>query len=127
MREEAGGWIYILASGRNGTLYTGSTRNLMRRVYEHREGLLPGFTRKYGVMRLVWFEGHDSVAAAYRREQLLKRWRRAWKIELIEKSNPQWRDLYEDLTSNLPPVTFLQPAPRAQPRRKPGCEPGSRG
>jgi len=107
MREEVGGYVYILASQRNGTLYTGSTRELLRRVYEHREGLLPGFTQKHGVNRLVWFEPHESVAAAHRRESSIKRWRRAWKLALIEKSNPQWRDLYADITSNLLPVTFL--------------------
>lgn len=108
MREEVGGYVYILAGGRNGTLYTGSTRDLLRRIYEHREGLLPGFTRKYGVTRLVWFEAHESVAAAHKRESSIKRWKRGWKIELIEKTNPQWRDLYDEITSNLPPVTFLQ-------------------
>ena len=97
MKEDAGGWIYILASDRNGTLYTGSTRELAKRVHEHREGLLAGFTRKYGVTKLVWFEAHESVAAAYKRETQIKRWRRAWKLELIEKSNPQWRDLYEEV------------------------------
>ncbi len=97
MRQEAGGWTYILASGRIGTLYTGSTRDLLRRAHEHREGLLPGFTSKYGVTRLVWFEAHDSVAAAYDREQKIKKWRRAWKIALIEEMNPHWEDLYPRL------------------------------
>jgi putative endonuclease len=87
----------MLASQRNGTLYTGSTRSLPRRVFEHREGLVPGFTRKYGVARLVWFEPHDSVAAAHLREKQIKRWRRAWKLSLIEKGNPTWRDRYEDI------------------------------
>ena len=71
---DAGGWVYILASGRNGTLYTGSTRLLVRRIYEHREGLFCGFTRKHGVMQLVWFESHENIASAYTREQLIKRW-----------------------------------------------------
>jgi len=97
MREDAGGYVYILASAPNGTLYVGSTRDLARRVYEHREGLLPGFTRKHGVTRLVWFETHESVAAAHARETALKRWRRAWKLALIEATNPQWRDLYDDV------------------------------
>ncbi|MDZ4690614.1 GIY-YIG nuclease family protein [Terricaulis sp.] len=100
MREEVGGYVYILASGRVGTLYTGSTRDLARRVYEHREGLLPGFTRKYGVTRLVWFEAHDSIAAAYRRECSIKRWRRAWKIALIEADNLQWDDLYPSIAGS---------------------------
>ena len=116
MREEVGGFVYILASARNGTLYTGSARDLLRRMYEHREGVFHGFTRKYGVTRLVWFEAHESVAAAYRREQSIKRWRREWKLALIEKSNPQWRDLYDDVTSNILPVTFLNDASRTQSR-----------
>jgi putative endonuclease len=99
MREEAGGWAYILASKPYGTLYTGSTRDLVRRIYEHKEGLLPGFTRKYGVTLLVWFESHDSVAAAHARETAIKRWRRAWKLELIETQNPTWEDLYPGLAS----------------------------
>ncbi|MCL4715151.1 MAG: GIY-YIG nuclease family protein [Hyphomonadaceae bacterium] len=103
MREEAGGWIYILASGRNGTLYTGSTRNLIARVARHRDGLGCEFTRKYGVTRLVWFEAHDSIAAAYHREQLIKRWRRAWKIALIEEKNPFWDDLFLPLSNHTLP------------------------
>ena len=96
MAAGVGGWAYILASQRNGTLYTGSARNLASRVYQHREGL-SGFTRKYGVTQLVWFEAHDSVASAYKREQLIKRWRRAWKLELIERMNPRWEDLYPSI------------------------------
>lgn len=94
MREEAGGWTYMLASGHYGTLYLGSTRDLVRRVHEHREGSIPGFTRKYDVSRLVWFEAHESVAAAHAREHSMKRWRRDWKIQLIETNNPHWEDLY---------------------------------
>ncbi|MBL8550300.1 MAG: GIY-YIG nuclease family protein [Hyphomonadaceae bacterium] len=86
-----------MASRRFGTLYTGSARDLLKRAYEHREGLLPGFTRKYGVTRLVWFEPHGSVSSAYAREKLIKRWRRAWKISLIEERNPHWDDLYPAL------------------------------
>lgn len=115
MREEIGGYVYILASARNGTLYTGSARNLVARIYEHRERLYHGFTRKYGVTRLVWFEAHVSVVAAYSREQRIKRWRREWKLALIEKANPQWRDRYDEITSNLLPVTFFD-ASRTQPR-----------
>ena len=113
--REASAWTYILASGRNGTLYTGSTRGLARRVIEHREGVFCGFTRKYGGSRLVWFQAHDDIGAAYAHEQRVKRWHRAWKLELIEKSNPQWRDLYDDLTSDIPPITFLDPRTRARP------------
>lgn len=114
MREEVGGFVYILASARNGTPYTGSARDLLARTYEHREGLFHGFKRRYGVTRLVWFEAHES--AAYKREQSIKRWRREWKLALIEKANPQWRDLYDEVTSNLLPVTFLTDASRTQPR-----------
>ena len=90
-------YAYIMASGRNGTLYTGVTTDLARRTYEHREGQLEGFTRKYAVKMLVWFEIHESVTSAIAREKAIKRWRRAWKLALIEADNPQWRDLYETL------------------------------
>lgn len=95
--HEIGGWTYITASKRNGAIYTGSTVDLTRRISEHREGAIPGFTRRYGVTRLVWFEPHASVAEAAHRERQIKRWRRAWKIALIEKENPLWRDLWEDI------------------------------
>src|SRR5262245_43444603 len=122
MAEEAGGWAYIMASARNGTLYTGSARNLVHRVREHRELLRQGFTRKYGVTRLVWFEAHESVAAAYAREQRIKRWRRAWKFALIETMNPQWLDLYETITSNIRRATFVgNTLPGRIPGFKPGC------
>ncbi|MBK8543455.1 MAG: GIY-YIG nuclease family protein [Caulobacteraceae bacterium] len=116
MREEVGGFVYILASARNGTLYTGSTRDLLARMYEHREGVFHGFTRKHSVTRLVWFETREAVAAAYTRERSIKRWHRDWRLALIEKANPQWRDLYDEITSNLLPVTFLNTASRTQPR-----------
>jgi putative endonuclease len=92
-------FVYILASKRNGTLYIGVTNNLARRVAEHKAKLVPGFTRKYGVNLLVYFEGFDSILEARTREHALKRWRRAWKIELIEKLNPVWRDLSDQLNS----------------------------
>lgn len=121
MREEAGGWVYILASGRNGTLYTGSARDLAGRVYEHREGLRPSFTRKYGVTRLVWFEAQESVAAAYKREQLIKRWRRAWKLALIEKMNPRWDDLYPSIAGGTPLDEVLRSKiDQTLPGRRPG-------
>ena len=107
MREEAGGWTYIVASKRFGTLYTGSARNLVARIHQHREGQLQGFTRKYGVKRLVWFEPHDSVASAYRREQSIKRWLRDWKIALIEENNPHWEDLYPSIAGFAPPLKRL--------------------
>ena len=88
-----GFYVYILASCRNGTLYIGMTDDLARRVWEHRIGAVPGFTRKYGVDRLVYVEEYGSILEARAREHAMKRWRRAWKIALIEKDNPQWRDL----------------------------------
>ena len=92
-------FVYILASKRNGTMYIGVTNNLVRRVAEHKAKLVPGFTRKYGVDLLVYFEGFDSILEARTREHALKRWRRAWKIERIEKLNPDWRDLSDQLNS----------------------------
>jgi putative endonuclease len=92
-------FVYILASQRNGTLYVGVTNELARRVYEHRTGAVPGFTATYGVKMLVWYEPHVSIAEAIAREKRLKRWRRAWKIKLIEEANPQWLDLYETLNN----------------------------
>ncbi len=90
-------WIYILASRPRGTLYIGVTNDLVRRVYEHREGFVGGFTRKYRVKQLVYYEAHATALAAIQREKNLKKWPRAWKIELITSSNPDWRDLYEDI------------------------------
>jgi putative endonuclease len=97
-RSEGSSWVYIMANRRNGTLYTGVTTDLARRAWEHREGLTPGFTKDYGVKRLVWFETYDRVIDAIGREKAIKRWRRAWKLALIEAENPQWRDLYETLS-----------------------------
>ncbi len=89
--------VYMLASGFHGTLYTGVTSDLPGRIWQHREEVTPGFTARYGVKRLVWFEVHNSMEAAIAREKSVKRWRREWKIELIERDNPRWRDLAEDL------------------------------
>jgi putative endonuclease len=89
--------VYILANRRNGTLYTGVTNDLARRIFEHNQDLTPGFTTKYGVKTLVWYEPHDNVEFAITREIRIKRWRRAWKLQLIEAMNPDWRDLYDDL------------------------------
>ncbi len=91
-------YVYILASERNGTLYVGVTNDLLRRVYEHKEGLADGFSKRHAVKRLVYFETHDSIEAAIGREKKLKRWPRAWKLNLIERDNPDWRDLYAGLT-----------------------------
>jgi putative endonuclease len=91
-------FVYILASQRNWTLYVGVTNDLIGRVNEHREGLMPGFTKRYGVKMLVYFEEHQDIDEAIRREKRLKRWRRQWKLDLIESKNPQWRDLWIELT-----------------------------
>lgn len=90
-------YVYILASKSYGTLYTGVTTDLMRRVCEHKSKVIPGFTKRYGVDRLVWFEAHDDWEAAISREKRIKEWKRNWKIELIERDNPHWLDLYRDL------------------------------
>jgi putative endonuclease len=92
-------FVYIVASRRNGTLYIGVTNNLARRIAEHKAGLVPGFTRQYEVNRLVYFEQFESIREARAREYAMKRWRRAWKIELIEKTNPDWRDLSSELNA----------------------------
>lgn len=90
-------YIYILASKKNGTLYIGVTSDLVRRIYEHKNDLVEGFTRKYGIHNLVYFEATESIESAIMREKQLKKWNRAWKINLIEKSNPAWKDLYPDV------------------------------
>ena len=89
--------VYILASKRNGTLYTGVTSNLLARIQQHREGQVRGFTREYAVKQLVWFEQHATMDSAITREKRVKKWNRAWKLQLIEAENPDWRDLAEDL------------------------------
>lgn len=89
--------VYILASRRNGTLYTGVTSDLVKRIWEHRNNLVEGFTKRYGVHHLVYFELHEEMYQAIQREKQIKKWNRAWKIELIEKKNPQWRDLWPSL------------------------------
>ena len=89
--------VYILASKPNGTLYIGVTSDLRRRVWEHRTDVVEGFTKRYGVHILVHFEFHSTMANAIAREKQIKRWRRAWKLQLVARSNPEWRDLYEEL------------------------------
>ena len=91
--------VYILASRRNGTLYIGVTSDIARRVWEHRSDLVQGFTKRYGVHTLVWYEVHESVESATEREKRLKEWKRAWKLRLIEEINPTWRDLYKEVLS----------------------------
>jgi putative endonuclease len=90
-------FVYLLASRRYGTLYLGVTNDLARRVGEHRAKVIPGFSRRYGVDRLVWYEGYDRIDEAIGREKMLKKWRRDWKIRLIEDLNPDWSDLYATL------------------------------
>jgi len=90
-------FTYIVASRRNGTIYTGSTDDLAKRTGEHRDKIRQGFTAKYGVSILVWYEVHETRAAAFKRERQIKEWKRVWKLELIEKANPSWDDLFDTL------------------------------
>ena len=94
---QKGGWVYLMTNRRNGTLYLGVTSDLARRAWEHREGIVPGFTKQYGLTRLVWYEWHDDIRLAIQRETSMKRWPRAWKVRLIHGLNPLWDDLYETL------------------------------
>jgi putative endonuclease len=105
MRE---GWVYIMASGRNGTLYTGVTSDLIGRVWQHREGVLEGFTKRYGCKWLVWYEGPSQIEVAIAREKAIKAWRRAWKLVAIEAVNPDWDDLWPGLFGDgLSPEAWL--------------------
>ena len=90
-------FVYILASQQNGTLYVGVTNNLSRRIYEHQHDMADGFTKKYGVKTLVWFEAHEEIEFAIMREKQIKKWNRHWKLKLIEKNNPTWKDLSNGL------------------------------
>ncbi len=92
-------YVYMLASQRNGTLYVGMTNDLVRRVWEHRNDVVEGFTKRYRVHTLVWFEVADESSAAILREKQIKKWNRRWKLELIEKENPKWLDLYDSITT----------------------------
>ena len=92
-------YVYILASRRDGAIYVGITNDLVRRVYEHRTKAIPGFTTKYNITRLVWFEVYDDPISAITREKELKKWKRDWKVQLIETQNPEWNDLYEFICS----------------------------
>lgn len=89
--------VYMMASGVQGTLYIGVTSDLVQRVWQHRDGVVPGFTQRYGVKRLVWYELHGSMEAAIAREKALKKWQRSWKVRLIEQENLAWRDLWEEI------------------------------
>jgi putative endonuclease len=92
-------YVYVLASKRNGTLYIGVTSALVQRVWQHKTKAVEGFTTRYGVDQLVYFEAHADAVRAIAREKQLKKWRRAWKIELIQERNPEWRDLYAEIAS----------------------------
>jgi putative endonuclease len=96
MYEQKIYYVYILVSKRNGTLYIGFTNDLVRRIAEHKEKTVPGFTKRYDIAMLVYYEFHEDVNYAIRREKQLKRWNRAWKLKLIEKNNPEWKDLYNN-------------------------------
>ena len=89
--------VYILANKRNGTLYVGVTSNLPKRIWEHKNKVVKGFTQKYGLSRLVWFERHEKMGSAIQREKAMKFWKRRWKLQTIEETNPEWRDLFEEL------------------------------
>ncbi len=91
-------YVYILASKKNGTLYVGVTSDLIKRIWEHKEGAVKGFTKKYGVKKLVYFEEFEGPEQAIVREKQVKKWKRAWKIELVEKENSEWRDLYFEIS-----------------------------
>lgn len=116
------GYVYILASRKHGTLYIGVTSNISKRVYEHRTGAVSGFTRRYGIKHLVWFQAFDDIEAAIVREKQMKQWRRDWKIELIERKNPQWNDLavtmlgFDPLPQN--PLPHRPPGESRDPRMR---------
>ena len=99
MKSAAMYYVYLLASRMNGTLYLGVTNNLVRRVYEHKSKVHPGFTARYDVSRLVWFEAYDDPSTAIAREKDIKKWRRDWKIRLINRDNPDWKDLYSAIAT----------------------------
>ena len=90
-------YVYILASKRNGTLYTGVTSDLIKRIYEHKQSLIDGFTKEYYIHILVYYEQHNEIEEAIAREKQIKKWNRKWKIRLIEEKNPEWKDLYEEI------------------------------
>jgi len=93
--QQRGGWVYVITNRRNGVLYTGVTADLVRRISEHRAGEIEGFSKRYGLKRLVYFERHDDILSAITRETAIKKWPRRWKVQLITKDNLEWDDLYE--------------------------------
>jgi len=96
-----GGWVYIMTNRPNGTLYIGVTSNLVRRVQEHRDGVIDGFTKRHGLKRLVYTERHDDIRTALQREKNIKHWSRAWKVRLIHAGNPNWDDLFDQLAGGV--------------------------
>jgi putative endonuclease len=100
--------VYMMASRRHGTIYVGVSGHFLPRIAQHRQGLKPGFTSRYGVKRLVWFEMHEGIVTAIQREKSLKKYRRAWKINLIERDNPNWNDLYPGFFREDGPLSHLQ-------------------
>ena len=119
---EKPGYVYVMASRRNGTLYIGVTSDLIRRVWQHREGIIEGFTKEYGCKTLVWYQAFSSIEDARRRELQMKEWKRAWKLREIEAMNPEWQDIYSNLL--LFPGEGRGPADDAAtgPRPSPGNE-----
>ena len=105
--------VYLLASAHRGTLYVGVTSDLVKRIWQHREGVAHGFTNRHRVKRLVWFERHSTMSEAIKREKGIKRWNRAWKLELIETGNPDWRDLWDEIVGTRPDVVDV-PEPEAE-------------
>ena len=105
------GFVYIMANRKNGALYIGVTSNLVKRVWEHRAGVIGGFTKRYGCKLLVWFEAHDDLQEARRRELQMKEWKRAWKVKRIEEQNLEWEDLYPTLFD----AAVAAPGPRPSP------------
>ena len=110
--------VYLMTNKRHGTLYVGVTADLISRVEQHRDGATPGFTATYGLNRLVWFERHDLIVDAIRREKSLKKYKRDWKLNLIERENPYWHDLYDAMMRPLvhPDATFSPPTPSSPPQ-----------
>jgi putative endonuclease len=99
--------VYIVASQRNGTLYSGVTSNLIGRIWQHREGVVEGFTQTYAVKTLVWYEMHATMESAITREKALKKWKRSWKLKLIEERNPEWLDLWPEINGEVEPLKSL--------------------
>ncbi|HZX79176.1 GIY-YIG nuclease family protein [Lysobacter sp.] len=99
--------VYLLASSRNGTLYLGVTSNLVKRTWQHRERAIEGFSDRYHVTRLVWYELHESMESAIQREKRIKKWNREWKLRLVDEMNPSWRDLWPDVVGTTPKATSM--------------------